>query len=304
MKRIISMLAAVLILLSATQPVLAAEYCYSLTLNSKVQTGKSFKAQLNVFGGGDVAAAIFTVCFDSSVMELKSAELCDGTDGKLEYNTVGGTTKLVFLNTKGQPLTGEENGIISLKFKALSTPCNAYITLYCEQAVCCNESYLPCSYGVEYPVELADKISGSVSRSSGTKVNSKPSSSSSNSKASSADKGSSISGSESSEGLTQQHQNGIVSLGSKEAAQSNTAYIMLGAVITLCVVCAVFAIYKVGKKHGEAEQAQKAKQSNPDAEQDEKAINSDNVQPPVSDTNALNEAFESDNADLFEGKEK
>ncbi|MGN1113006.1 MAG: cohesin domain-containing protein [Acutalibacteraceae bacterium] len=297
MKRLCSLFISLTIVLLAIFPVLAADYGCSLTLDSKVQTGKGFTVQLNVFGGGDVAASLFTVCYDPSVMELKSASLSDGTDGKLEYSISEGTASLVFLNEKGEKLTQDEKGIISLRFNALSTPCNAFITLYGEQAVSHDESYLPCGYGVEYPIELAERVSGSVSRSGGTKVESSPSSgsskSSSKNSSSESSRASDISGQEHLSASASYSNGTVTSLGSSENPQSPFIYIMFGVIITLCVVCAALVIYRAGKRRGELQQAQKSDGSSAD-----KAVKN------TTDAACLDEIFSQDNADLFDYDEE
>ncbi|MGN0498672.1 MAG: cohesin domain-containing protein [Acutalibacteraceae bacterium] len=294
MKKLLSLFSSLLIVVFTIQPALALDYDYSLSLDSKVQTGKSFTVQLNVLGSGDVAAAIFTVCFDQTVMELKSASLSDGIDGKLEYNTNGNTATLVFLNIKGEPLSSAEKGIITLKFNALSTPCNAFITLYGEQAVSNDETRLACGYGVEYPIELAEKVSGSVSRSSGTQVSSSPNSSKSSSSKISGSGASKVAGQEHTNASASYSQGTLTSLGSSENPQSHLPYIFLSVISTLCVVSAAIGIYLVGRKHGET---RKAKQGNSD--NDEQAADS-SKKPSDSAFSSFDDMFSSDNADLFD----
>ena len=297
MKRLCSLFISLAIVLLAIIPALAADYGCSLTLDSKVQTGKGFTALLNVFGGGDVAAALFTVCYDPNVMELKSASLADGIDGKLEYSISEGTASLVFLNAKGETLAQDERAIITLKFNALSTPCNAYITLYGEQAVSSDESYLLCGYGIEYPIELAEKVSGSVSRSGGTRVNTSPSSGSSKNSSSKSSKASNISGQEHPNASTSYSNGTVTSLGSGENPQSPFIYIVFGVIIALCVVCAVTVIYRAGKRRGEIHQSQKSDRENSNGSADNNVKITD-------DAACLDDIFNEDNADLFDSDEE
>lgn len=299
MKRLFTIFIALTIALMSIVSASAADYDCTLSLDSKVQTGKSFKVQLSVLGSGDVAAAIFTVCFDSSVMELKSAGLADGIDGKLEYNVSGGTASLVFLNVGGEQLSSDEKNIITLNFKASATPCRAYITLYCEQAVSSDESRLSGGFGVEYPVELAEKVSGSVSRSSGTKVSSSSSGSSkSPSSKNSASGASRVSGQEHTNASTSFSQGTVTSLGSSGNSQSHAPYIFLSVITTLFVVGAGIAVYIIGRKHGESHKAQQDKGDNPD-----KATDKDNENPSDFAFASLDDMFSSDNPDLFDEEE-
>ncbi|MGN0441332.1 MAG: cohesin domain-containing protein [Acutalibacteraceae bacterium] len=299
MKRLFTIFIALIIALMSIVSASAADYDCTLSLDSKVQTGKSFKVQLSVLGSGDVAAAIFTVCFDSSVMELKSAGLADGIDGKLEYNVSGGTASLVFLNVGGEQLSSDEKNIITLNFKASATPCRAYITLYCEQAVSSDESRLSGGFGVEYPVEFAEKVSGSVSRSSGTKVSSSSSGSSkSPSSKNSASGASRVSGQEHTNASTSFSQGTVTSLGSSGNSQSHAPYIFLSVITTLFVVGAGIAVYIIGRKHGESHKAQQDKDDNPD-----KATDKDNKKPSDSAFASLDDMFSSDNPDLFDEEE-
>lgn len=299
MKRLFTIFIALTIALMSIVSASAADYDCTLSLDSKVQTGKSFKVQLSVLGNVDVAAAIFTVCFDSSVMELKSAGLADGIDGKLEYNVSGGTASLVFLNVGGEQLSSDEKNIITLNFKASATPCRAYITLYCEQAVSSDESRLSGGFGVEYPVELAEKVSGSVSRSSGTKVSSSSSGSSkSPSSKNSASGASRVSGQEHTNASTSFSQGTVTSLGSSGNSQSHAPYIFLSVITTLFVVGAGIAVYIIGRKHGESHKAQQDKGDNPD-----KATDKDNENPSDFAFASLDDMFSSDNPDLFDEEE-
>lgn len=299
MKRLFTIFIALIIALMSIVSASAADYDCTLSLDSKVQTGKSFKVQLSVLGSGDVAAAIFTVCFDSSVMELKSAGLADGIDGKLEYNVSGGTASLVFLNVGGEQLSSDEKNIITLNFKASATPCRAYITLYCEQAVSSDESRLSGGFGVEYPVELAEKVSGSVSRSSGTKVSSSSSGSSKSPSSKTSGSGASrVSGQEHTNASTSFSQGTVTSLGSSGNSQSHAPYIFLSVITTLFVVGAGIAVYIIGRKHGESHKAQQDKGDNPD-----KATDKDNENPSDSAFASLDDMFSSDNPDLFDEEE-
>lgn len=299
MKRLFTIFIALIIALMSIVSASAADYDCTLSLDSKVQTDKSFKVQLSVLGSGDVAAAIFTVCFDSSVMELKSAGLADGIDGKLEYNVSGGTASLVFLNVGGEQLSSDEKNIITLNFKASATPCRAYITLYCEQAVSSDESRLSGGFGVEYPVELAEKVSGSVSRSSGTKVSSSSSGSSKSPSSKTSGSGASrVSGQEHTNASTSFSQGTVTSLGSSGNSQSHAPYIFLSVITTLFVVGAGIAVYIIGRKHGESHKAQQDKGDNPD-----KATDKDNENPSDFAFASLDDMFSSDNPDLFDEEE-
>lgn len=299
MKRLFTIFIALIIALMSIVSASAADYDCTLSLDSKVQTGKSFKVQLSVLGNGDVAAAIFTVCFDSSVIELKSAGLADGIDGKLEYNVSGGTASLVFLNVGGEQLSSDEKNIITLNFKASATPCRAYITLYCEQAVSSDESRLSGGFGVEYPVELAEKVSGNVSRSSGTKVSSSSSGSSKSPSSKTSGSGASrVSGQEHTNASTSFSQGTVTSLGSSGNSQSHAPYIFLSVITTLFVVGAGIAVYIIGRKHGESHKAQQDKGDNPD-----KATDKDNENPSDFAFASLDDMFSSDNPDLFDEEE-
>lgn len=299
MKRLFTIFITLTIALMSIVSASAADYDCTLALDSKVQTGKSFKVQLNVLGSGDIAAAIFTVCFDSSVMELKSAGLADGIDGKLEYNVSGNTASLVFLNVGGEQLSSDEKNIITLNFKASATPCRAYITLYCEQAVSSDESRLSSGFGFEYPVELAEKVSGSVSRSSGTKVSSSSSGSSKKPSSKTSGSGTSrVSGQEHTNASTSFSQGTVTSFGSSENPQSHAPYIFLSVITTLSVVGAGIAVYIIGRKHGESHKAQQDKCDNPD-----KATDKNNENPSDSAFASLDDMFSSDNPDLFDEEE-
>lgn len=265
-KRIlIGVLAIIIAFISVTECFAAdsnADVGYSLAVNNKLQTNKSFNAEITLSGRENVAAMIFTVCFDSSVMEFKSAQISDGADGKLEANCVGDQVKLVFLNTKGQELNADGTGIITLKFKALSNPCTAFMTIYGEQAVSAQEVRLSCEYGVEYSVELMEKISGEVSLANGSSLkntsSSGASSKSSNSKSSSS-KASNQSGNIKQNGSTSYQSQMNDSFGSQSSGESNNAKFIFGFIAALCVVCAVAGIFVLGKKRGETQLAQKLK---------------------------------------------
>lgn len=297
MKRLCSLFISLTIVLLAIIPALAADYGCSLTLDSKVQTDKGFTVQLNVFGGGDVAAALFTVCYDPNVMELKSASLADGADGKLEYRISEGTAALVFLNARGETLTQDEKGIITLKFNALSRPCNAFITLYGEQAVSFDESYLPCGGGMEYTIELAEKVSGSVSRSVGTKVNTPPSSGSSKNSSSKSSRAGDISSRERLNASASNSGGTVTSLGSGENPQSPFIYTVFGVIASLCVVCAALVIYRAGKRRGEIQQSQKSGEETGNG-------SADNAVKNTADAVCPDEIFNEDNADLFDCNEE
>lgn len=265
MKKTLSLISALIILLISIQTTFAADFSYALAVESKLQTGKSFNAEITVSGGGNVAAVIFTVYFDSSVIEYSSASLSDGTDGKLESYCDGGTLKLVFLNTKGISLGSDNKGIITLKFKATSTPCNTFITVYGEQAVNAQEVRLSCDSGIEYSVELAEKVSGTVSLAQGSTVSG---SSSENEKSqSSGAKSKQSSGDTKKNGVTSYPQSSNASFGSASDSESNLIMIIFGFIIALCVMCAALGIYTFGKKRAEMQLEQKQEIEEKDAAQ-------------------------------------
>lgn len=259
---------AVFIIFASITPCFAADYNvdlnYSLAVNNKLQTGKSFNADITLFGRGNVAAVIFTVCFDSSVMEFKSAQISDGVSGKLKANCSEDQVAIVYLNTNGQELNADGTSLINLKFKALSKPCTAFMTIYGEQAVSAQEQRLSCEFGVEYSVELMDKISGEVSLAGGSSV--KKTSSNSSSKRANSKSSSSKTflkpGDAKQNGSTSYNSQPNSSFGSQTSAESNNVMFIFGFVVALCVVSAVAGIYAFGKKRGEMKLAQEFADNN------------------------------------------
>ncbi len=285
-RRATALAAAVILMLFSAINCLAADVGYSLRVDNKVQTGKSFKTKIAVSGGSRLAAMIFTLCFDSSVMEFSSASLCEGAAGQIEEYCENGNLKIVYLNTRGISSAGDSE-IIEVKFKALDNPCTAFLSLYGEQAVSADEKRLSCDYGFEYTVELQEKISGAVGQASAAEIKKSSSSSSGDSKSSSKDKSSSSkssskspkssksdSGSDGSYGthsaLTESGE--AVSLGSASDTQSDNTLFICGFVAAICVVCLAAAIYAFGKKRGEmkiAKSAEKAKDADEDKDKNE-----------------------------------
>lgn len=250
MKRLCVILLSFLVTSLSVQSVSAENFDFSLAVNNKVQTTKSFNATINVSGSGDVAAVIFIVVFDPSVIEFSSASLQDGLDGKIESACSDGTVTIVFLNSNGETLNSESNGFINLRFKAQSTPCTAYLTIYSQQAVSSDENYLPTTSGIEYPIELQETISGSVSLADGAKVESKSSSAGSNIMANSSTQSTII------EFNNTAQQSSDASFGADSSDGDCTLFIF-GFVVAMCVAGIAVAFYALGKKKGKKVLAQK-----------------------------------------------
>ena len=140
-------------------------------------------------------------------------------------------------------------------------------------------------------------MSGSVSRSGGTRVNTSPSSGSSKNSSSKSSKASNISGQEHPNASTSYSNGTVTSLGSGENPQSPFIYIVFGVIIALCVVCAVTVIYKAGKRRGEIHQSQKSDRENSNG-------SADNYVKITDDAACLDDIFNEDNADLFDSDEE
>lgn len=245
MKKFLSLISVFLIVTLSVVNSTAVDFNYGLAVNDKVQTGKTFNAEIIASGVGNIAAVIFTVCFDPKVVEYKSASLSEGIDAKLETNGENSQVKLVFLNVHGQNLKSESTGIINLRFKALSTPCNAFITIYGEQAVNVQEHRLSCKYGEEYPIEFMDKLNGPVSLSKGRTVSSSKSTSSSKNNKSKSKSDSDKIGDDLSD--EDPKGNGTTSYGSAGDSSFNSAWLIFLVIAVICLVCgcgAVFVFYK------------------------------------------------------------
>lgn len=251
MKKALLPVFVLLIIFTSMQTALAADFDCALAVESKVQTGKSFNAEIAVSGGGDVAAAVFTVFFDCSAVEYKSSKLIDGIGGQLEAYCDNDTLKLVFLNTKGVPLSADGKPIISIKFKALSSPSNSSILLYGEQAVSSDENRLSSCGGTEYSIELAEKVSTSPSLAKGEKTSKSVTEQSKKSKSA----GSGAAQNQGSEvTASSKKQSSAVSLGSDSDGNFMTVTFII--VIALCLICASFGIYTFGKSRAKIEDEQ------------------------------------------------
>ncbi len=280
MKRLITFLLSLSILFLSVADCSAADIGYSMLLDSKIQTGKSFSAEIAVSGGVSLSAMIFTVKFDPSVIDFSKASVIDGADGMIEEHCENGSLKIVFLSPNGIGLSGEGNNIIEIKFKARQEPCNTYLTVYGEQAVSGSESRLSCDYGVEYRIELANKVSDNVGRAGGTAVSGSSSSKASSSSASSGRRTSSSSaskgGSSSKDDTSFNNSENITSLGATGSTQSDNALFICGFIAALCLACGAAGLYALGKKRGEAHRKREDKN-------DESTSGKDNKETEASD---------------------
>ena len=272
MKRLITFLLSISILFLSVADCSAADIGYSMLLDSKIQTGKSFSAEIAVSGGVSLSAIIFTVKFDPSVIDFSKASVIDGADGKIEEHCENGSLKIVFLSPNGIGLSGEGNNIIEIKFKARQEPCSTYLTVYGEQAASGSESRLSCDYGVEYRIELANKVSDNVGRAGGTAVSGSSSSKTSSSSASSSRRTSSSSkGSSSAKDDTSfNNSENITSLGANGSTQSDNALFICGFIAALCLACGAAGLYALGKKRGEAHRKREDKSDEATSGEDNK----------------------------------
>lgn len=305
MKKYLSILVSAFFIILLVTNVAASGLEPGLIVDDKVKTGKSFTAEITLSGDTPVSACVFTVCYDTSVMQFSSAQLRDGIDGDLEYNDMGGTVQIVFLSTSGVQLGGETS-LVEVKFKSGQAECLTNLIIYVEQAVSSSENRIDCSSGKEYTMAIQENIDGEVSRASGSSVSSEANSSSGSSRGDSAENSgnggvSVYNGSIVTE--EGEYQSATASFSSDDLDSSfgadsnigadNTLFIC-GFIAAICLACAAGGIYLFGKKRAELKLA--SNRDNSDPEDKTEADNDGNETSPnvietVSETESMDNAM-------------
>ncbi len=137
MKKVVSILSALLIIMVSYQSVFAAENISFELTNCEASQNKSFSVDLIAKSSIELSAATFEFKYDKTMIEFKNIK---ADNSKVKYNELDGSVKVSYLCADGKNINNG-NAILTITFKAMNLG-NCFVDFSASDCVDSNANFI------------------------------------------------------------------------------------------------------------------------------------------------------------------